>query len=519
MKQRSRTTYSVLNITAGMAGYFLNTIMGFVCRMVFVRCLPPEYLGISGLFSNILSMLSLAELGIGSAIIYALYKPIAQNDERKIAMIMAFYAKAYRVIGVVIGVVGLAMMPFLHLIIGEEPQIKENLYVIYVVYLFNTCLTYFFSYKGSLITAFQRNYVQLSVSYIITITQSILQIGALLLFKEYMFYLGIQTLGTIAYNIIISQKASHDYPYIKAKNIEPLSKEEKKSLFWNIKALTIEKISERLVNSSDNIIISYFGGLISVGLASNYILLSTVVESLTKQIFSGLVASVGNLNAVEDKESSYRFFNIFQFAAFVVFSWTSIGIAFASTDLVTLFFGEKYVLGIEIPIILGLNFYIVAMNMAANVYRSTLGLFKYGQYILIITAGLNIVFSIWLGSIWGLFGIFAATSIARLLTNAWYIPFQIFRHGLERKASDFFIPYIKYFILFLVEGVACYYVCGLIKINIVVDAVLKILVCTVIPLGLAVLFYRNTVEYSYLIQKLKSIICMLKNKISRKKEA
>ena len=160
MKTRSRTTYSIMNMTAGLAGYFLNTIMGFICRMVFVRCLPPEYLGISGLFSNILSMLSLAELGIGTAIIYALYKPIAQNDEQKIASIMAFYAKAYRVIGIAIGVVGLAMMPFLHLIIGEEPQIKESLYLIYIIYLFNTCLTYFFSYKSSLITAFQRNYVQ-----------------------------------------------------------------------------------------------------------------------------------------------------------------------------------------------------------------------------------------------------------------------------------------------------------------------------------------------------------------------
>ncbi len=518
MKQYSRTTYSLMNMLAGMAGYFLNTVLGFVCRMVFVRCLPTEYLGISGLFGNVLSMLSLAELGVGTAITYALYKPIAQNDEQKIATIMAFFAKAYRIIGIVIGIIGLAMMPFLHYIIGEAPQINENLYIIYVVYLFNTCLTYFFSYKGSLITAFQRHYVQLSVSYIVTIAQSILQIGALLLFKNYMFYLGIQTIGTITFNIVISQKADHDYPYIKSKDAAPLSKPERKSLFTNIKALTMGKIAEKLVSSSDNIIISYFGGLISVGLASNYILLSSVVDTLTKQIFGGLIASVGNLNATESKEASYKFFNIFQFSAFVVFSWTAIGTAFVSSDLVNLFFGEQYVLGPEIPIILGLNFYIVSMNFAANMYRSTLGLFKYGQYILIVTAGINIVVSIWLGSIWGLFGILAATSIARILTNAWYIPFQVFRHGLERKPSEYFIPYLKYFALFILEGIICYFLCNALAFNIVINTVLKFVICTVVPFGFAVIFFRKAEEFQYLFSKVKSIILSMKVKIRRKEQ-
>ena len=153
MSKRSRTEYSLINIMVGMGGYFFNTILGFICRMVFVKCLPAEYLGINGLFTNILSMLSLAELGIGTAIVYALYKPLAENNEEKIASLMQFYGKAYRVIGCVVGVVGLALLPFLHSLIGETPGIKENIYLIYAVYLFNTCLTYFFSYRASLLTA------------------------------------------------------------------------------------------------------------------------------------------------------------------------------------------------------------------------------------------------------------------------------------------------------------------------------------------------------------------------------
>ena len=515
MQNRSRTTYSLMNMIAGLAGYFVNTILGFICRMVFVRCLSEEYLGINGLFSNVLSMLSLAELGIGSAIAFALYKPIAENNEDKIASIMKFYAVAYRIIGSVVAVIGVSMIPLLGYIIGDAPQIKDNLYVIYIVFLFNTCLTYFFSYKATLLTAAQRNYIVLSISYIITIMQSILQIIALLLFREYMIYLGIQTIGTVLFNIIVSRKTVHDYPFIAKKNINPLTKKEKWALFKNIKALTIDKLATVLVNSSDNIIIAYFGGLISVGIASNYILLSGIIDSVTQQLFNGLTASVGNLNAVEDEGNRYRFFNILQFASFVIFGWMSIGIWLCSSDLVNLCFGGKYVLSPEIPFVLGLNFYILKMNTAANTYRSTLGLFKYGQYILIFTAGLNVIISIIFGSIWGLFGIFLATSIARLLTNSWYIPFAIFKHGLKRNPLEYFATFGKYFLLVILEGGLCFLICGLIKMNPVLNVLIKILLCTIIPNVIMWLFFRKSYEFVYLKEKLKQIFIPLRKKLLR----
>ena len=159
MQQRSRSEYSIINIVTGLGGYFINTILGYICRMVFVRCLSAEYLGINGLFTNILSMLSLAELGIGGAIGFALYKPLAENDKDKIATLMNFYGKAYKVIGMIVAVLGLLMMPFLKVLITTQPNIKENLYVIYAIYLFNTASSYFFSYRSALLTAAQRNYI------------------------------------------------------------------------------------------------------------------------------------------------------------------------------------------------------------------------------------------------------------------------------------------------------------------------------------------------------------------------
>lgn len=228
MKERSRTEYSLLNIFTGIAGYGINSVLGFLCRIVFVRFLTADYLGVNGLFSNILMMLSLAELGISSAIIYALYKPIAEKDEVRIASLMKFYQTAYKIIGIVIAFVGMLMLPFLPVIINNPPAIKENIYLIYILYLLSTVISYFYSYRASLLTAMQRNYIVVGYSYIITIVQSILQMIILAVTHEYLAYLLIQIIGGITYNVWISHKAAKDYPYIVNKReIVPLSKKEK----------------------------------------------------------------------------------------------------------------------------------------------------------------------------------------------------------------------------------------------------------------------------------------------------
>lgn len=169
----------------GLGGYAINTILGLICRMVFTRILSADYLGVNGLFTNILTMLNLAELGIGSAIVYALYKPLAENDEEKVASLVKFYGSCYKVIGIVVATIGIILMPFLNVLINGHPAIKENLYVIYALYLFNTASTYFFSYRSSLITAAQQNYVVVGVSYLITIIQSIIQMVWLIVTHEY----------------------------------------------------------------------------------------------------------------------------------------------------------------------------------------------------------------------------------------------------------------------------------------------------------------------------------------------
>lgn len=505
MKERSRTEYSLINMLTGMVGYVINTVVGFVCRIIFVRTLSADYLGVNGLFSNILSVLSLAELGISSAIIYALYKPLADKDEKKVAAIMQFYRKAYMAIGLFVAAVGLAVLPFLSIIIQEPPTIKESVYTLYLLHLGTTVISYFFSYRQSLLTAAQRQYIVSGYSYIITIAQSALQIVYLLLTHEYIGYLVIQIIGGITYNVWISRKTAKDYPYIEDKNVELLPKEERRSLFRNIKALAINKVSGVLVNSTDNIAITYFTGIASVGYASNYTLLSSTLGSMIGLVFNALPGSVGNLNATTDDEGRYRFFKVLNLLNFWLFGWGAIGMAFVSTDMVKLFYGSEYELPFYIPLIIAVNSYTIGMLQASYTYKSTLGLFCYGQYLLFLTGIINLVLDVVLGRMWGVFGIYLATLIARCCTNLWYEPYAVYRYGLKKSPWLYWIRYVVFTVVILVAGGISWFLCSLCHFSVVGNIIIKFLICSIVPNTVFVAAFGRTEEFAYLINTVKRI--------------
>lgn len=502
MKERTRTEYSVLNIISGLGGYILNTIIGFICRIVFTRCLSADYLGVNGLFTNILTMLSLAELGIGSAIVYALYKPIAEHDEEKIASLMKIYGVAYKIIGVIVAVIGLLLLPFLSIIIQEQPNINESIYLLYILNLFNTASTYFYSYRSSLLIAAQMNYLVSGINYLVTITQSIFQILFLIFTRNYLVYLLIQTIGIFVYNIIVSKIAINTFPFIKQKNPMPLPENEKRQLFANIRDLMIYKISGLLVNSTDNILITFFKGLATTGIASNYTLFVSTLNSLLNQVFNGLTASVGNHNAVESNEKKFEMFSFLNLMNFWIFGWGSLGIVFCSTDLVRLCFGDKYVLSISIPLALALNFYTVGLQNAIWTYKQTMGLFHYGRFLQILTAILNIGFSVILGYKWGVFGILFATFLARLLTNLWYDPYVVFIHGFNKSPIYYLIKYFQYLVVLGIAAGLCYVILIPIRIPILAQIIIKILMCSIICNVVFYIMFRKTKEFC----KLKNII-------------
>lgn len=515
MREKSRTEYSLINISVGLGGYALNTILGLVCRVIFTRTLTSEYLGISGLFTNILTMLSLAELGIGSAITYALYKPLAIRDEQKVASLVKFYGKCYRIIGCVVALIGVVIIPFLNLIIQEKPNIKENLQIIFLIYLYNAASTYFFSYRSALLAAAQQNYLVTGINYLITIIQSVVQVAWLLLTREYLGYLIIQSIGTLVYNITISYVAKKRFPYISNSDVKSLTNQEKSDLSKNIRALVVWKLSGILVNSTDNIIITYFRGLSSTGLLSNYTLLSGTLNSVLNQIFNGLTASIGNFNATESDSRKLKIFKIVNLSNFWLFGWASIGIAVLSTDVVRLLFGNSYTMSQEIPLIIGLNFYMVGMQNAVWAFKNTMGLFRPGRYLLILTAVINLAASICLGNIFGIFGILLATAIARVLTNTWYDPYVVFKYGLKMDTKIYFYAYFKYALLIIFAGTLCYFVCAKIDINPFVNVIFKSILCSAIANLVFWIAFRKSESYNYLRGKIVDIAKRAMKKIFR----
>ncbi len=498
----TRTEYAVLNIATGVGGYILNTILGFICRMVFVRCLPPDYLGVNGLFTNIISMLSLAELGVGGAVVYALYKPLAEHNEEKIASLVRFYGKAYKLIGIVIGLLGIALIPFLNLLIKDSPDISESIYLLYLINLFNTASTYFFSYRTSLIIAAQQNYIVTGLNYLITIAQSLIQIVLLIGTHNYLLYLMVQTLGTFSYNALVSKIAVKKFPYIISQDIKPLEQTEQKSIFANIRDLMIYKVSGLLVNSTDDILITFFNGLSVTGITSNYTLLTTTLNSLLGQIFNSLTATVGNHNALESRRRKFEMFSFLNMMNFWIYGWAALGIIFCSTDLVRLCFGPDYVLPIEIPVILAINFYSVGMMNAIWTYKHTMGLFKYGRTIQIFTGILNIVFSIALGKAFGVSGILIATFFARLFTNLWYDPYVVYKFGFHKSPILYLRKYIKNIFLLGVAGICCYFPIKLITGDVLIQFAMKAIVCTLLTNIIFILGFYRTKEF----KKMKNIV-------------
>lgn len=511
-KTKSRTEYSILNISTNLVGYALNTILGFVCRIVFVQCLSADYLGVNGLFTNILTMLSLAELGVGGAIVYALYKPLAENDEEKIASLMKLYSKAYRMIGLLIAAIGLALMPFIKLIIREQPDISESIYLLYAINLFNTASSYFFSYRSSLLIAAQRNYIVSGISYAVAIVQSSLQMAFLLMCRNYIGYLLIQTAGTLLFNIIVSHVAAKQFPYIRKKNTPPLPKNEQHALFANVRDLMIYKVSSLLVNSTDNILITFFKGLATTGVASNYTLLVSTLNSLLAQIFNGLTASIGNHNASEPVEKRYQMFSFLNMMNFWIFGWAALGIYFCSSDLVQLCFGAEYVLSNEIPFVMALNFFTVGMMNAVWTYKHTLGLFHYGRFIQFFTGILNIIFSVLLGTYWGLFGILFATFIARLFTSLWYDPYAVFKYGFQKPLSIYAKKIAKYLVVLSVSAILCRISFLVVNGGILVRTLLKMALCSLVSNAVFWIAFHRSEEFSTLRDILKRVILKLSRK-------
>ncbi len=504
LKERSKNTFK--NSAIGLAAQMVQILSSIVCRVVFVRTLVEAYLGVNGLFANILSILSLGELGIGSAITYELYRALAYDEKENTKSLMAYYRKAYTMIGICIGIAGLVLSPFITHFVSMDPSIKESVYLLYFIYLANTVISYFYSYKSSIINAAQQNYVISLIHMAVTIAQNIIQCIVLLLTRNFLLYLLIQVTATFLYNLLVSKTADKMFPVITEKDVQPLSKEQKNRMFKNIRDIFLTNVSQKLVNSTDNIIITAYGGLVSTGLNSNYSLLTATLKTLTNKIYSGIQASVGNVNAVESTEKKLALFDEVQFFFFWMFYWCSLTYSLLVEDLIGFAFGEKYIMSFAVAVITGLNFYTSEQATVVRIFKHTMGLFKYGKFVSLATGIINVILSIILGRMYGVEGILFATFISLIVTTRWYIPYCIFKYGFNTSPLHFFKKDLRYWAEAVLVFIITWQLCLLVNYSRPVNLLIKFFVCLIIPNGLLVLLHIRDKNLISVLNRVRRIL-------------
>lgn len=501
----SRVKNSIRNFRYGAFVQILNTLISFISRTFFIKILGEQYLGVNGLFTNILTVLSFAELGIGNAIIFSMYKPIAIDDTEKVKSLMGLYKKCYRIIGIIVLLIGISITPFIDFFIKDPPHIPENLHLIYLLYVLNTALSYFFTYKKSIISAYQKEFIINGYRMFFIVVRNIMQIVLLVFTHNFIVYLILQILSTFLENLSLSIKADKMYPYIKTNNYKEINKEEKSTIFKNVKSLVMYKFGSVILNGTSNIVISKMIGVIAVGLYSNYTMIVFSISGVVNSALSGITASIGNLNATANENVKEKTFYELLFISVWIFGFCSIALLTLLNPFIEIWIGKDYLLEYSAVVAIVLHFYINGIQFAGYTYRTTAGLFVKGKWAPIIAAIINIILSILLGYVWGITGILLAISIARLTTTTWIDAFLVHEYEFKTMWTKFVKKYIGYAIIVVIN----YLICELMISNIgggIVNFILKAIIVTVVSNIIFVLAFLRKEEFKNILSRIIGIL-------------
>lgn len=508
-----RLENSARNIKVAWLWQLVHILCQFATRTVIIKVLTIEYVGLSGLFSNVLTMLSLAELGIGEAIVFSLYEPIARGEHRVVSSIMKFYQKVYVFVGIFIAIVGFLLTPYIEFFIKDIPDNIPNLQLIYLIFVANSSISYFFSYKGTFVTANQNNYIVVSNDGTTEILMVICQIAALFITQNYILYLGIGVFFILVRNIRITLIANQKYPYLKEKTKEKMPGDVFDSIKKNTMAMVFHKIGTIVVFATDNLILSKFVGLVSVGLYTNYHVITNAVTVFINKFFNAMAASVGNLAVEADVEKQEDVFNSTCFLNFwlYVFSCCCLfNLLNPFTEVIWL--GKDYLFSKGIVLLIVAKVYVTGMRSSVQTFKNAKGLYWQNKFMPIGESIINLVVSIVLVKYMGVAGVLLGTIMSSLLTCVWIEPRVLYKYGFHKSPATYYIKYIKYGIVFAVIMAITYGCNCLIVYDNLLTFVVKCCISGILPNLLMILFYHRTAEFKYV----KSLAYRLLNRKKKK---
>lgn len=502
----SRTINSLRNIGASIGGQLLNNVFRFLCRTIFVYVLGKEYLGISSLYANILTILSVSELGFSTAITYSLYRPLVENDIPAIQSLMQFFKRAYRIIGLLILLVGLIIMPFLpDLMLGATDKI--NIYQYYLLYLGQTVISYlFFAYKGTLLIADQKKYIYDTVVCAVQIGMNLVQIVILLCLRSFLLYTIVAVVCDALQNVITSIVVDRKYPYLKAP-AQNLSKERRREVFKQVYAASLYRICITIGTSTDNLIISSNISVLMVGLYDNYYMIVQVIHKLLQGFFQAFTSSLGNLYVLESRERNEFIFRCLNQLNNWVIVFCSVSFLMLFQPFIELWLGREYLLTGPVVLSIVINFATNYLQVIVQAFKNASGLFLRGKYRAVATAVLNLVISIILARYWGLTGVLWGSIISRMVTTWWYDAWIIYRYGFHQSPVHYFLECaVTMGLIFVITGVL-ELLCMPFSAATWGNLILKGMVCVLGGNGIYLLLYGRREEFRYLFTQGRNLIC------------
>lgn len=491
----SRTAAATKNLFIGAAGKIVLLGATFLVRTLFIRILGVEYTGISSLYTNILSFLSLAELGMGSVLIYELYRPLQENDEESVVMYMALFRKIYfGVIGAVLGV-GLCLLPFLQIITNSSLD-RWHLIGYYLLYLADSVCSYFVVYRTTVIEADQKRYVTQTVDIATKLAMYVCQSIYLVLYKDFVGYLCIQVIFTVAKNLILHKIATRMYPYLKTRPIRKLEREKVRAVFKNVQATFISKVSNVVLTQTDSIIISIMLGVVAVGYYTNYNMIVVYINSIYYILYSALEASVGNLNAEGDCIKSFAMYKRLSLCFALLNTFCVAEYLCLIQNFITIWIGAEFLQNMVVVAAILLSLYVSQAMNVVSMYRQTLGLFKEVQRIYPLMALINILVSVVLVKWIGVAGVPLGTAIARLTTTFWYEGFLVFRR-LERSFAAYLREQAGFAVLAAVVCVVAYRLCAYIPLQGISAVSVKAILTAVLVVAFSWIAFGRSQEWQW----------------------
>lgn len=503
LNSESRTVNASKNAVSAISNKVIILLLTFISRKFFIQYIGIEYLGINGLFANVLTLLSMADLGLGTAMNVCLYRPIADKDTSKIAALLNYFKMLYRYIAVGVSLVGIALIPFLKYLVNMDSEIPY-LYVYYIVFVLKNAASYLFVYKSSLLRADQKTYIINKVEVVINIVKVVAQFFSVIIWKSYFIYIALDVLAIVFQNVIVSRKADLQYNFINKK--EELSKSEKRNIFTDISSVFVYKVSWSLLNGTDNILMSVIVGTLYVGLYSNYYTITSNLETFIALLFTSLTASVGNLVATSNEENRYKIFKTMQMTSFWICGFVCTCLLFLMQDFIQIWLGKEFLLDNLTLIAIVLNVFFSICMRPVWTFREGTGMYKQIRYIMFVTAVLNLVLSIILGKWLGVSGIIFATSISKLLTYFWYEPNILFKNFFKVKPYNYYLDYLKNSVLMVICIGLCFILFRCFTNVSIITWIIKAIICGLVVNILYYVRYHNSSEYENIKNRILSTI-------------